>query len=234
MQWDGPRQPEPPPEPEPLERVILSLAIQAHPARSELVTLLMRKLPGVDVVFDPEPDGFPSPWRTYRLALERTPPEATHRLVVQDDVVLCEGFVPAARHAARLRPDDVLVLWHGGQPRENLPALRAAGQTGSPFAPLSRARWVPAIANIWPVPVLRAFLAWAEEQGFPERLRADDEIIGRGLRGLGLQAYAVVPSLVEHPDVVPSLLGRRARAGHDKGRVAAVYTGCPPDGWPLS
>jgi hypothetical protein len=41
---------------------------------------------------------------------------------------------------------------------------------------------------------------------------------------------ATVPSLVDHPDTTPSLLGKRARGGVDRSRVASCWVGteCDP------
>lgn len=210
---------------------MVSVAIQAHPRRADHAEALAAAA-AAEIVYDPEPNSrFPSPWRTYRAALECTPADATHRLIIQDDVELCDGFSAAAAAAVASRPDSVLVLFHGGQPRVNVPALNRALATGNPWAVLDRAQWVPVVALVWPVRLIEPFLAFVDAQAWPPAFRADDEIVGRGLRALGEQPLACVPSLVQHPDVTPSLVGRRARGGADLGRVAAHYTGRPPSAW---
>lgn len=224
------RAPSPPPVPAAPVQVRLSAAVQSHPKRAGAARVLADQI-GAEIVADPEPDGFPSPWRTYRLALERTPATATHRMIVQDDVVLCGHFNTAVAAALREQPDRMLVLFHGGQPRENLPVLQRAQDQGEPWAALNPARWIPAVAVVWPTRIIAPFLRFVDEQGWPPQFHADDEIIGRGLRALGEQAVATVPSLVEHPDIVPSLVGLRAKGGEDKGRIAAHFTGWPPSAW---
>lgn len=226
----------------------LSVAIQHHPRRRAMVDQLVARLaslprdlnpyvlgePGrsfprawcgdVEVVADPEADNpFPSPWRTYRHALERTPADATHRLVLQDDVTPCDRFLEAVEIAVAARPHRLLSFFHGGQPSENVARIYAAGSAGDAWAVVDPQRWCPAVALCWPAGLIPRLLEFVDRQDWPETFRADDEIFGHFLRDAGEHALASVPSLVEHADLVPSLVGRRAAGGHDLGRVAA----CP-------
>lgn len=213
--------------------VRVSAAIQTHPARAEMADRLYLQLyaGGLDVeaVTDPAPDEFANPWRTYREALERTPDWATHRLVIQDDATLCGGFAEAVPVAVRARPERVLSFYHSSQPRENIRHIDAAVAAGEAWFPLDPRRFVPAICLCWPVDTIRDVLAWIDEQGFTDKFRSDDEILGRALRALGVRVLGSAPSLVQHEDVEPSLIGLRARGGLDKGRVAHRWLEPPGD-----
>lgn len=180
---------------------------------------------GGEVVYDPDPDSFRSPWRTYRLALELTPALATHRLVLQDDSRPCRHFVEAARRAVDACPDGLVVFWHGGAPQENTLAIRRSIDAGCPWAALNPRRWVPAVAVCWPADRIGEALGWVDEQGWPPTFYADDEIIGHIARALGFDVCATVPSLIEHDDHVQSIGRRRAAHGRDKTRVAAHFIG---------
>ena len=69
-------------------------------------------------------------------------------------------------------------------------------------------------------------LAWVDAQGWPYAFNADDEIIGRLTRALGIPVYATVPSLVDHPDDVASIVGsREPMFGGNRDRVAHCYIG---------
>lgn len=172
---------------------------------------------------DPRPEGMRSPWRTYRHALEATPVGATHRLVIQDDVQVCRAFVAAARRAISARPEHLISFYVGGYPQESARALFAACDRGEHWVQLPL-RWIcPALALVWPVEFIEPFLAYVDRQNWPERFRADDEIIARWLRIEHRPVLATVPSLVEHPDDVPSLIGRRASSGVDTNRIAACF-----------
>jgi len=198
-----------------------------HPLRERSLELLVPHLEGfgdaLEVVVDPEPDEFRSAWRTYRHALERTPVWATHRLVVQDDVQPCPGFTVAAPAAIAARPENPVTFFVGGQPWETSQQVLAAGAAGRHWALCDPQRWIPTLALAWPVHMIEPALAFVDYQHWPPSFNGDDEIVGRAMRHLRTEVYATVPCLVEHPDVVPSLVGLRAAAGQDPGRVACCY-----------
>lgn len=200
----------------------LSLAIQTHPLRHGMASALAAAL-GAELVPDPQPDGIRSPWRTYRHVLETTPPGATHRVVFQDDIVPCRWFTDVLGPAIASRPGRLLSFFVGGHPVEHARRVYQACECGDSWCELDNLRWCPVIALSWPVEMIGPFLAYVDEQRWPESFRSDDEIVGRWMRATKQTPLATVPSLVEHPDKVPSLLGRRARAGEDVGRVAACF-----------
>lgn len=214
------------------EAVRVSIGIQASPARADMAALLAEQC-NADVVFDPTPD-HPrrSPWRTYRAVLEATPGfecgftnagAPSHRMVVQDDGELCEGFTSTLTAAVAARPDRVLVFHVSGNPYEHKQAMERACARGVSWAELTTARWCSAVATCWPVRLIHPLLRYVDEQLWPESFVADDEIIGRFLRDHGETPLGSVPSLVQHPDLVPSLLGKKHRLGVDPGRVAVCF-----------
>lgn len=203
----------------------VSIAVQHHPSRADLLPALLAAIGDAEVVTDPEPDGRPHPWRTYREALDSTPDDATHRMILQDDITPCRNFPAALAAAVEARPGSVLALFHGGNPRENAPLLDRALAAGETWVRLNSRRWIPAVALVWPVRLVCPVVCWVEEQNYPGAFRADDEIIARALRALGEDVLACVPSIVQHEDVVPSVTGQRARGGVDRGRVAAHWIG---------
>lgn len=203
----------------------VSVAVQHHPKRADMLGPLLARLGPAEVVTDPAPDDRASPWRTYNEALDRTPDDATHRCILQDDVTLPDRFREALDLAIASRPDNVLALFHGGSPRENLMSLQRAAASGATWVRLNSRRWVPAVALVWPKRLVCEIVCWVADQQFPPVYRADDEVLGRALRALGETALACVPSIVQHADEVPSLVGDRARAGRDPARVAAFWIG---------
>lgn len=214
----------------------LSIAIQHAPARAELAAALVADLGDaipVELATDPDPPppGTPpesplwNPWRTYRHAVETTPAWATHRLILQDDVLVCAGFSLAAARAVSARPDRPITFYVGGNARLAAARVLHAASRGLPWTDVPNYSWCPAVALAWPVRLLEPLLAYVDRQRWNGSFRADDEIIGRFLRSVGEVPLATVPSLVDHPDDVPSLIGTRARGGRDKGRIAACWIG---------
>lgn len=84
--------------------------------------------------------------------------------------------------------------------------------------------FVPVVAILWPRHKAEQFLAWADSgvrlPGHPTP-RADDGVVARWARREKQEFRVTVPSLVEHPDTVPTVKGGgQARWGGDRGRVA--------------
>lgn len=88
---------------------------------------------------------------------------------------------------------------------------------------------MPVVALAWPAALIRPALDYVDAQDWPPAFRSDDEIAGRCLRHLRAEAYATVPSLVQHEDVLPSLIGRKAAAGADPARVAYCFASADCD-----
>lgn len=205
----------------------LSVAIQHHPSRAALLPGLLASVGQAEVVDDPEPDGTPSPLRTYLEALRRTPPDATHRLVLQDDVEVVQDFPARTEDAIAEHPDVILCLFVPGTRGGGGAEVREAHARGLPSVRIRTGGWVPAVATAWPAALARDFLAYmgaAAATALREQ-RSDDAMIGKFARDRRLEVWATIPSLVEHPDREASLIGRKAGAGGNRGRVAAIFTG---------
>lgn len=165
--------------------------------------------------------------------------ETTHRLVVQDDIYVCDHFRETVEAAAAARPGDVLVFFVAGHPHIHAREVRRSLERGWSWAVLDNTTWCPVVATAWPVGIVRPMLDWVgrrfETRQFPPAFTADDEIVGRYLRDAGVRALASVPSLVEHPDSVRSIAsdGHRDRGGLDPSRRALVFVEDDPDLDPL-
>lgn len=215
----------------------LSFAIQHHPRRAALLPPLLDAIGGhVEVVTDPDPDArlngkpFPSPWRTYAHALERTPIRATHRVILQDDAIVCRDFALTVENAIAARPDRLLALFVSGRLREHVTAVGRACAQDLPWCELPYMHWCPTVALVWPIRLVPACLEFVEAQRWPPEFRADDEIVGQFCRSLREHPLATVPSLVEHPDVEESLIGKQTSGGTSPGRMAAcfIHPDCEP------
>jgi FAD/FMN-containing dehydrogenase len=203
--------------------VRLSVAVQHHPSREHLLPALVAALgPGTEVVSDPDPLGPRSALRTYRLALAGTPPEATHRLVVQDDAQPAADWRARAEAAIAERPEELIAFFVPGAGRQR-DAMLSAEHRGEAWARLARdGQWTPTVALCWPVAEAADFLAWSEET-FPGPQESDDSIVGAWVRKRKRWVWATVPSCIEHPNTEPSLFGKPSKGSANRGRVAATF-----------
>jgi hypothetical protein len=204
--------------------VRLSIAVEHHPSRADLLNRSAHLNP--DIVVDPEPDGIRNSWRTYRYALETTPDGCTHRLVVQDDAQFCTGFREQAEAAIAAKPDALVVFFVSTALRRtsrNMLQACARGEHWVQISPGGGELWVPVVATSWPAVIIPDFLAWCDRRGYTkQRFRADDAIVGRYVNEQRIPCWATVPSLVEHPDDVVSIAGTR-RASQRIPRHATCF-----------
>lgn len=207
----------------------VAVAVQHHPSRTESLNRLLSTTEVDAVVVDPDPGGRSSAWRTYRECLRWLPSDASHLLILQDDVIACPGLRRAAEAAAQARPGRLISFWQGRAPSDTARRLVAASQAGAPFCEVERKRWINTVALMWPAPLVAPFVEWADQ--LPGHWRADDSIVGEWAGMVNDYGCLVtVPSLVEHLDDVRSLVG--AYQGHHTKRTAQCFIGdVPVDEW---
>jgi hypothetical protein len=164
----------------------------------------------------------PNPWLGYRQALTDLP-DCSHVVVIQDDARVCANFAAAVEKIAEANKDVPVALFLAYLPRVTASDATRAMKLNRRYCDVNFRDFVPAIAILWPVHKAQEMLIWTDGNpklpGNPNP-RSDDAIIGVWMRRTRQRIRATVPSLVEHPDLVPSLIGRRAAWGKDRGRVA--------------
>ncbi|WP_433511775.1 NAD-dependent epimerase/dehydratase family protein [Nonomuraea sp. CA-143628] len=166
----------------------------AHPQRREAA---IRLAGGVfDVVTDPDPAGRPSAFRTSLLAWSSIPSDATHHLLLHDDMVLSGTFFERAESAARAMPHAALALFAFWNSR-NGAAVRQGALAGARWVP-GAGEYTPVAALLLPRQVAGGYVEWARDRGdtWP-----DDVLMGRYLRQAGVPVFVAVPSLAEHEDL---------------------------------
>lgn len=205
--------------PSPNSSVSLAVIIQAHPARARLHESLVAALGECDLVMDPEPDARPSPIRTYLACLRAMPPWVSHICVVQDDAWPCRNFRALAERAVCEHPETLVALFLAGAPARSARLAVQAHRRRERWILMEPRDWTPTVALVWPREIAARFLEYAD----PKVHRCgDDNVVGAFTTAESVPVWATVPSLVEHPDVEPSLIGRKAGAGKNRFRIAAV------------
>lgn len=204
----------------------LVVRVQHHPSRRELLDRLLPGLEGlpVEVVNDPEPNAKPSAWRTYRLCL-RAQENASWLVVVQDDAIPADGFAAALPRILAANEGTIVCLFVAGAPVRFARELRQADARGARYVDHRWLDWTPTVATAWPAEQAARMIEWADHRGVAPDHIGDDNLVGRFVRETRAAVRATVPSIVQHPDIEPSLIGRRHRGGRNPLRVAAVWTG---------
>lgn len=210
----------------------LAIAVQHHPSRAALLPRLLPRLTGATlrVIEDPRASlPFRSAWHAYEACLRSRQEDETHLLVIQDDAWPCDGFVPALLAAIAAQPDRIIVTCVCGNAGRNCRRIFQAAEAGLPFAELDANEWCPTVATCYPAPVLSRLHRWIDERTWPEWQMADDAPIGEFVNETGVGALMTVPSLVEHPDDVLSLVAPGTAGYGDASRTACCYIGdCDP------
>ena len=200
--------------------------VQHDPRRSDLLPILLAALPAdARVVVDPgATDARRSPWRCYRACLETLEPDASHLLVVQDDAIVCRDFHAVLDLVVAAQPDDPVALFVPGV-GANARRVLAACQAEQRWCELDPLTWVPAVAIVWPRHHIASLLDFYDGRNYPVTRTADDGIIGDWAKDTGTRVVACVPSLVDHPDTVRSLVGTAHFGGLNPARVACCWIG---------
>ncbi len=184
--------------------VRLSVSVMTHPRRAAAARALADRFAdlGAEVVLDPEPDGPPSALRAARAAWSRVGTQATHHLVLQDDAVPVEDFLPRLSALIEAAPDAALCLFTEWGSRTSH-AIRVAALLGHTLAPVID-DYTPCVALVLPAGAARGFEPYVRAEvkaGAP-----DDVALLNYLAHLGLRTLIPVANLVDHREDV-SLVG---------------------------
>lgn len=207
------------------------IRVQHWPPRKQGLERLLARAPSAEVITDDEA-GKPNPWRGYKKCLSNLPPTG-HVAVLQDDTVPCINFELALERVVAARPDAVISLFVAGLNNVTRKDYWKAMKFQRHWVEINFRDIHHVCALVWPVDRARDFLAWAEVAKIPGHSRiprSDDAIVGAWAKQKRIGVIATVPSLVQHPDDVPSTIGRKHYNGMERGRTAIHWIG---DGDPL-
>jgi hypothetical protein len=201
------------------EKVVLSVTIMTHPARSARSLQLARQYPewGLSVVTDPSPGQRPGALRTARVAWRTIAPGATHHLVIQDDVDFQPDFFGEVVAAAARHPGEALAFFAEWGSRTSS-MIRIAALRGASWAEVIDG-YIPTQALLLPAEAARGAAEYLARG--PDNT-ADDGAIREYLLREGVPQLVSVPNLVEHLDL-PSVSGN----GSMGQRRATCYSHAP-------
>lgn len=171
----------------------LDIRIMGVKSRMPLIRTLADRLelhPENIVLDDRGPNGGGSAWYNAKRAWSLPFGDATHRMVIQDDVIVCNDFLSICSTIIEQFPDAAFAFSGGAWIRTDM------RKTDSPYVRL-KGSCISAQAIILPVQLIHDMIAWSDDI-FGTEYRHDDGRIGWYLAYHNIPTYTVIPSLVEH------------------------------------
>ncbi|MFJ5050463.1 hypothetical protein [Streptomyces sp. NPDC088719] len=208
--------------------VRVSAAVMTHPRRARLAEGLARRTGIPCVVADPEPAGRPNALRTSAEAWSRTTDDATHHLVVQDDIEPSAALLSTAHKAAARFPGRAIAFYTNWDCR-NASAVRLAALAGAGWVSAIDGEYTPTLALLLPGRHARGFARYARR--LVPTHTDDDEVMTEYLAAREVPVLLSVPNLVDHLDVTSiagnNPEGERRACCYAPGQVPAsgVLTG---------
>src|SRR6185436_13461592 len=148
-------------------------------------------------------------WPTYRRALEAAV-DASHHVVLQDDLGLCRDFIRSVKEVIRVRPENLIALY------TNATSVLTARERGESW--IEKAG-VSGPAVVWPSGLIGEFLQW-QDRHIDSSFEFDTVRVSMWLIKTSKRAFATVPSLTEHLGCESSTLGLNSPS-----KVAAWFIG---------
>ncbi len=172
--------------------VRLSIAIPQHPSRTEMVREMMKQLDLDDrkmsVLVDHDLQGV---WANSRLAWLDRDLDATHHLVMEDDVLPCRDLLAGIEQAVSFLPNKKLITSFFTEE----PWIYKAMSRGYIWA---EAPWTTAQALVLPVELVDEWIEWTDRwMGHIASIAADHRLVCWAITH-NVDIWHSCPSLVEH------------------------------------
>lgn len=163
------------------------------------------------------------PWRVAKAAWEwGARQDATHHLVIQDDVSVALDFIECVVRLISLVPDKPIALYDASM------SSRKAREKGSSWI-VHRDVYVGGQALLLPTPLIHEFLRWEKGRFKPEKPE-DDQRIGAWAYLTGHYFWVCAPSIVDHAGEAESVIGHRSQSwagwfiGSDTSALSVDWT----------
>lgn len=191
---------------------MIDVRIMAHPSRRDNVERVLKKLalPADVVVYDDREHGGDAMYTARKAWTAPLPNGCTHRIVMQDDVEPCVGFLEIAETVAKKHTAEVVSFFH------MIPC-----RTSSRYVRLPE---LSACAIM--LPAKYVLPCWDRIANLPEEAQEhDDGCIFMWATENGVPIVHTIPALVQH-------IGDNSLVGHTGQRMAPDYTDNPTlEGW---
>ena len=136
-------------------------------------------------------------WNAKRCWEEGAKSEATHHIVLQDDILLCNNFVQGVKSVIAAFPTEIISLFHG--PRKGFDGSARWGQ--------SEGVWGQGI--VMPKEIVTEFLEWEQKNIHPS-FPHDDSRVSLFAIKTRRRCYVPFPNLINHrDDELKSIMGHK-------------------------
>lgn len=172
---------------------MVDIKIMAHPKRAANVSKILKSLNLADnaVVWDDRPGGGDAMYTARKTWLHSLPMDATHRMVLQDDVEVCENFVSIINSIAETHPcrafTGINFLCPSNYPNYN-------------NTPYYRVYDMPGCAIMLPEEFIKPCMQWCAESTDAVLKPHDDLMISKYCREHNIMMITSFPCIVQHPD----------------------------------
>lgn len=199
---------------------MIDIRIMAHPSRYENVMKILSAISMSEdiVVWDDREHGGDAMYTAQKAWTLPIPDGCTHRLVLQDDIEICDSFLDIVEQVAEQHPAQVVSLFHCEQYQDDTKYVEA------------RRLWGCAIM----IPSSLVKQCWNYIESIPQKpwyknmgdvMRHDTDCIMVWAVNNGIQIINTVPSLVQH-------IGDESLVGIKEKRIAQDFVKSPPIiGW---
>lgn len=152
-------------------------------------------------------------WYNAKRAWTAPLPEGTtHRLVIQDDVMVCDGFIEICEKIITVFPDAIFALFGGTWIK---PEMR---KTDSPYIQV-RGCGISGQAIIMPVEHIPKMIKWSDEV-LGTDYKHDDGRIGFYALCNGVKVFGTIPDLTDHIPIDTCIRGHNR-----KDRISKCWIG---------
>lgn len=169
---------------------ILDVKIMAHPSRKDCVDQILNQLEMDEsiVSYDDRDNGGDAIYVAEKAWKQPIQNRITHRLVLQDDVLLCNDFLKVASKIINDIPDVCISLYNGIQNDVRLDKTN----------PYTKVNELCGCGIILPVKHIEDCWNWINSQPESNYCRRDDEMIRRYCIVHGIEIYSTLPLTIQH------------------------------------
>lgn len=165
-----------------------------------------------DVFFDDRPNGGDAFYTFKKTILLPFDDGITHRVVLQDDLLLCHDFKNTVNRLISLKQNAIFTLHCSRSVIKKDWVVK-----DSPSIIKINGCCVWGQANVFPIDMIEDMFKWAHKN-IGANIIHDDSLVGQFAKANGIEVYTTAPGLVQHLEPNSSLLGF-----NDKRKTSKVF-----------